>query len=204
VLDDANDGLQRLACLFRREAGAGQVAVRDVMVAVGDVVGAVFLLAELRGEALVGEALECCLPGEGDDFDGELENGAEDGDELAGVDRDEELVGADLDELFAEECATVALDEMKGAFLDFVRAVNGEVEPGGVDEVRHRDVEGESLAMRGLGGGDGFDAETLGDAATDLVDDEGGGGAGAETDGHAVLDLGGGPLGGFLLGELLG
>ncbi len=74
----------------------------------------------------------------------------------------------------------------------------------GVGEVGHGDAEGKGAVVGRDGGGNGLDAEALGDAAADLVNDEGGGGSGAEADGHAIFNLGGGPLGGFLLGELLG
>ncbi len=127
VLDDADDGLEGFGGLLGFEAGAGQVAVGDVVMAVGEVRGAVFVLAHLGGEAFIGEALKGGLPGEGDDLDGELEDGAERGDDLAGVDGNEELVGADLDELFAEERAAVAFDEEEGSFFDLVGSVDGEV-----------------------------------------------------------------------------
>jgi hypothetical protein len=204
VLDDTDDGLEGFGGLLGFEAGAGQVAVGDVVMAVGEIGSAVFVLAHLGGEAFIGEALKGGLPGEGNDLDGELEDGAEGGDDLAGVDGDEECVGADLDELLAEECAAVAFDEEEGSFFDLVGSVDGEIEARGVGEVGHGDAEGEGSVVGRDGGGNGLDAEALGDAAADLVDDEGGGGSGAEADGHAIFNLGGGPLGGFLLGELLG
>ena len=185
MLDDAGGAFEGVGGLFGGEAGLDELAVEDVVLAVGDVGLAILLDAQLGEEALVAEAALGGLPAEGDDLDRHSEDGAEGVDDLAGVDGDQHAAACHGDDLLAQECAAVALCE---------------VELGLTGEVGERDAERLGLSVRLQRRGNADDAQAFADAAADLFDDQSGGGAGAEADGHAVLDLGGGPLGGAALG----
>jgi hypothetical protein len=64
----------------------------------------------------------------------------------------------------------VALDERKCATLDLIGAVDGEVELRLASKVGQRDAERFCLAMRLEGCGDADDAQTVANAASNLLD----------------------------------
>jgi hypothetical protein len=76
VLDDAGGALEGFGCLLRGKAGFDQLAVEDVVLAVGDVWLAIVISAQFGHEALVAQTAIGRLPAEGDDFYRHGEDGA--------------------------------------------------------------------------------------------------------------------------------
>ena len=70
VLDDAGGAFERLGCLLRGKAGFDELAVQDVVLAVGDVWLAVVVPAEFGHEALIAQAALGGLPAKGNDSTG--------------------------------------------------------------------------------------------------------------------------------------
>src|SRR5690606_19518016 len=109
-------------------------------------------------------------------------------DELARIGDDNHPVGGGGDDLFAQQGAAAALDEVH-AGVDLVGAVDGEVEAVEGVEVGKGNAEGAGLPVGGLGGGDAEDLEAVADALAEQVDEVAGGGAGAEAETHAGADV---------------
>ena len=82
MFDHADGAVEGFGGVFRGESGLRQIAVQDVVLAVGDVRLAAFFDAQLGREALVAEAAGGGLPSKGDDFDGDGEDRSQGGDQL--------------------------------------------------------------------------------------------------------------------------
>ena len=111
VFDYADD-VAEFCCGFCGVGDCAAGAVEDEVVLVGDVDGAVWVVAQLWVEAegfeLSGDDRQRHL----DDFDREWE-AAEDRYELGGVGNDDEAAGGAFDDLLAKECSAAAFDEAR-------------------------------------------------------------------------------------------
>src|ERR1700743_2120367 len=146
--------------------------MENVVLAIGDVGFAIILHAQLWCKALVAQPALCCLPSEGNDFDGHGKDRAELVHDLARIHRYQHAAASHGDDLLAKQRAAVALDQMKGSALHLVRPVDREVELRLACEVGEWNAEGLCLTMGLDRGSDRDDVQTLANAASDLIDDQ--------------------------------
>jgi hypothetical protein len=81
-----------------------------------------------------------------------------------------------------------SLDQIERAALDFIRAVDGEIDLPMLRKGRERDARRPRLCRRWSRGGNAEKVQTLPMAPSEGIDSESCGRAGAEPDDHAILD----------------
>ena len=119
--------------------------------------------------------------------------------ELAAVDDDGEAVARGRDDLLAQQRSAQSLDQIERAALDFVGAVDREIDLPMFAERGERNVRRCGLRCRALRGGNADKAQALPMTPRKCFDRESRRRAAAEPDDHVILDqlhcgLGGGAL----------
>ena len=180
-------GVDEVLCQLLRVVDAPQVQVYDVIVLVGEHRLACSVEAQRRLVALRLEFADHLAVAEGDNLDRQREL-ADGVDDLGLVDNPHDLVGVDRHDLLPQESRAAALDAVE-VLVDFVGAINGDVDVIDIVDVHDLDTVAFSLLLRAAGGGDAGELEAfLLHAAAELVHEETHGRTGAETGDHAVLD----------------
>lgn len=108
----------------------------------------------------------------------------------------DELRGRSGDDLFFQQCAASAFDQIPSR-IDLVRPVDGEVQGPRIIRFDERNPALFRQRSRVVGGGDGLNPEPGTDSFPERENEVPGGRAGAQTDDHAVLHILGGPEGGL-------
>ena len=101
-------------------------------------------------------------------------------------DNDQAAAGAGH-HLFAQQCPAAALDQIERPTLDFVRAIDGQVQLRVIGQGRNRDAQPARLSARMLRGRDANDVQSLLDALAQCVHRQSGGRPGSQADHHPVF-----------------
>ncbi len=128
------------------------------------------------------------LEPKGDDLDRDRRVLAQAIHELRAVDDDHQAPGRGGDDLLAQQGAAQALDQVEGAPLHLVGAVDREVDLAMLGEGGQRDPRSLCLRGRPLRGRNAGKAQALPVAGSERIDGEGRRRTGAEAHDHAVLD----------------
>ena len=163
VLDHPDRRVDRLLQLPRLRDRAER-AVEDEIAAVGDE-GAAIALPQFGPCPEFFERCRRGLPAELNDFDRDRKTLAEPIDELLVIDHDDEALACRRDDLLAQQRAAMPLDQVEGAALDLVGAVDREIDAAMLAECRERNAEPARHLGGVLRGRDRDDRQALRDAS---------------------------------------
>ena len=110
-------------------------------------------------------------------------------DELFLIHHDDQPAARCGNDLFAQQGASETLDQIEGAELDLVRAVDSQIETLIFSKGCDRNAESPGLDCRALGGRNAHHPEPCGNTPRQPFDHKGSRRPGSEPEDHAVLDF---------------
>jgi hypothetical protein len=189
VFHDAHDAVQ-FRIEFRRRFDRSKGDIENIVTAIGDERAAIGREAKRGNAAQLFQPVLRRLPAEWLDFNGHGETAAQPIDQFCFVHHDHETRARAGHDLLAQKISAAALYQIEAADFDFVRAVDGDVNPRMLSQCRQGNADAACERGRFLRGRNPDDAQVFfRDALAHCGDGQRRGRSRTEADDHSALEL---------------